>query len=173
MALGRKGRGSVLVDALIGAASGLAASWLMDQAQARVISGAGSEATRQREKQAQGDLEPATVRAAERAAALAGRSLSERQKGAAGEAIHYGTGAAFGAIFGVLAARMSAPAIVAGALFGVAVWLLNDETLVPTLGLSKKPWEYPASTHAKALASHLVFGTATGTGFGLLHAAVH
>ncbi len=172
MTVGRKHEGSLLVDALVGAASGLAASWVMERAQSRIMR-AGGEETKRREKEAQGDLEPATVRAAERAAGAVGASLPEERKGTASEAVHYGTGAAFGALFGVLAPRLAAPAILAGLAYGVAVWLVADETLVPTLGLSKKPWKYPASTHAKALASHLVYGAATGTGFGLLHATVH
>ncbi len=170
MALFRRRRASVVADALAGAASGLAASWVMEKAQPRIMA-AGGEATRRREKEAQGDLEPATVRVAERAAGLVGRSLPDGRKGAAGEAVHYATGALFGALFGAVAPRLPAPVLLAGVAYGVAVWLVNDETLVPALGLSKRPWAYPASTHAKALASHLVYGAATGTGFGLLRAA--
>ena len=46
----------------------------------------------------------------------------------------------------------------AGIPFGAAFWLLADEISVPLLGLSKGPTEYPVSTHAYALASHLVYG---------------
>jgi uncharacterized membrane protein YagU involved in acid resistance len=41
------------------------------------------------------------------------------------------------------------------------VWLLADEGIVPALGLSKGPKDYPLSTHAYAFASHLVYGIAT------------
>ncbi len=172
MAFGRRHRESALVDALVGAASGLAASWVMAKAQPRIMS-AGGEATRRREKEAQGDLPPATVRAAERAAELVGRTVPDERKGTAGEAVHYATGALFGALFGVLAPRISTPALLAGVAYGAAVWLVNDETLVPALGLSNPPWGYPASTHAKSLAAHVVYGAATGAGFDLAHAAVH
>ena len=47
------------------------------------------------------------------------------------------------------------------------------ETLVPALGFSRKPWDYPASTHAKALASHLVYGAAMDAGFRLIDRTVH
>jgi uncharacterized membrane protein YagU involved in acid resistance len=46
----------------------------------------------------------------------------------------------------------------AGSAYGAAVWLVGDEAVVPLLGLSKPPSQYPASTHAYALASHLVYG---------------
>ncbi len=172
MASGRISAQRTLVDALLGAASGLAASWVMEKAQTWIMS-AGGPVTKRREKEAQGDLEPATVRAAERAASAAGTSLPRDRMGAASEAVHYATGTAFGAAFGMLAPRVGLPAVVAGPLYGIVVWLLNDEGLVPALGLSKKPWEYPASTHAKALASHLVYGAATGAGYGLLGSVVH
>ena len=48
--------------------------------------------------------------------------------------------------------------LAAGLPFGAAFWLLADETAVPLLGLSKGPTEYPLSTYAYALASHLVYG---------------
>lgn len=170
---GRQASGKrLLVDALVGAASGLVASWLMEQAQARVIGPAGGPATKAREAAAQGDLEPATVRTAERAAALLGRSIPDARKRLAGELVHYATGAAFGAVYGIAARRAGLPRW-GGALFGAAVWLLNDEALVPALGLARKPWDYPASTHAKALASHLVYGTATDAGFRALGATLH
>jgi putative membrane protein len=55
------------------------------------------------------------------------------------------------------------PATTAGAglPFGAAVWLFADEIVVPALGLSKPATEYPLSTHAYALASHLVYGVTT------------
>jgi hypothetical protein len=172
MRFGGKARESALAGALMGAASGVFASWVMEKAQVRIMA-AGSRETKEREKQAQGGLEPATVRAAERAARLAGRSIPEQRKDVAGQLVHYATGAAFGALFGILARRVPLPALAAGALYGAVVWAANDELLVPALGLSRRPWEYPASTHAKALASHLVYGTAAGAGFRALDAVVH
>ncbi len=42
--------------------------------------------------------------------------------------------------------------------FGAALWLGADEVAVPLFGLSGPPFAYPASTHASALAAHLVYG---------------
>lgn len=167
----RAGARRLVLDALVGAASGLAASWVMAQAQRRILS-AGGSGTKRREEQAQGELEPATARAARGAARAAGVSIPQQRMGAAAEAVHSATGAGFGALFGVLLPRVPFPAVAAGALYGTLVWLVNDEGLVPALGLSRKPWKYPASTHARALASHLVYGAATDVGFRLLGAAV-
>lgn len=48
-----------------------------------------------------------------------------------------------------------------GLPFGAAVWFVADEIALPALGLSKKPTDYPAGVHTKALASHLVYGLST------------
>ena len=84
--------------------------------------------------------------------------MTRREKEIAGPAVHYAFGATMGAMYGVLAEV--APAVSAGwgMPFGTALWLAADEVAVPALGLSKSPTEYPASTHASALASHLVYG---------------
>ena len=47
---------------------------------------------------------------------------------------------------------------IAGIPFGAAFWMVVDEGALPLLGLAKGPTAYPSSTHAYALASHLVFG---------------
>jgi hypothetical protein len=164
---------SILLDALLGAASGLVASWAMEVAQSRVIARAGTEQTRERERMAQAGTEPATTRAAEVAARLVRRSLDERQKRIGGEIVHYATGAAWGAIFGALAPRIPAPLVAAGAVYGLVVWIVNDELLVPVLGWAKGPTAYPPSVHAKALASHVVFGTTAGASYRLLASILH
>ena len=41
------------------------------------------------------------------------------------------------------------------------MWAIADEMVVPALGLSKPISETEASSHASALASHLVYGVVT------------
>jgi uncharacterized membrane protein YagU involved in acid resistance len=48
-----------------------------------------------------------------------------------------------------------------GSVFGAAVWAVMDEVAVPALGFAKPALEYPLSTHAYALASHVVYGVTT------------
>jgi uncharacterized membrane protein YagU involved in acid resistance len=71
------------------------------------------------------------------------------------------TGATSGAIYGVAAELAPEVTVGAGIPFGTAVWLAVDEGVVPLLGLSKAPTEYPLSTHIYALASHFVYGFTT------------
>jgi hypothetical protein len=86
------------------------------------------------------------------------RELTQREKEAAGTAFHYAMGATSGALYGAVAEAAPGATAGAGLPFGVAVWLVADEGLVPAAGLSKSPSEYPLSIHAYSFASHLVFG---------------
>jgi hypothetical protein len=109
-----------------------------------------------------GEQEPANVKAAEAISeGVFGHELEKGEKKAAGEAVHYAMGAASGAIYGAASEVVPFVRVGAGLPFGAAVWLIADDVAVPALGLSKSPTEYPPSTHAYALASHLVYGLTT------------
>jgi hypothetical protein len=47
--------------------------------------------------------------------------------------------------------------LLSGVLFGASVWGLSYAQLVP-MGVYEPPWEYPATTVAKDLSYHLVYG---------------
>ena len=87
-----------------------------------------------------------------------GHELKKSEKETAGAVVHYAFGAVSGGLYGALAEVAPQVTMGAGIPFGAAFWLLADEVTVPLLGLSKGPAEYPVSTHAYALASHLVYG---------------
>jgi putative membrane protein len=87
--------------------------------------------------------------------------LTEHEKEVAGIAFHYAMGVTSGALYGAVAEAIPAVKVGVGVPFGAAVWLIADEGLVPAVGLSKSPSEYPLSIHAYAFASHLVFGLTT------------
>ncbi len=57
--------------------------------------------------------------------------------------------------------------------FGAAVWLVADDAVVPALGFSKAVTEYPLSTHAYALSSHLVYGLTTDVVRRLVHKLIN
>lgn len=88
------------------------------------------------------------------------KNLTEPQRKTAGEMVHYGFGALYGAGYGVMAEAKPETTTGFGALYGTATWLGSDEIMVPLLGLSKGPTKYPLSVHAYSLASHLVYGCA-------------
>jgi putative membrane protein len=142
-----------------GAAAGVLGSWAMNHFQA-LLSRA-SQSGRQQQQQQSSD-EAATVKAArEVSRRVFHQELADSEKGTAGEIAHYAMGVVSGAMYGTTAAAFPAASAGLGLAFGTALWLIADETMVPALGLSKGPMEYPISSHASALASHLVYGVTT------------
>jgi putative membrane protein len=100
----------------------------------------------------------ATVLAAER---LLGRELPAERKGLAGQMVHYGFGAAVGALYGLASATGCPARGGRGAAFGVSVYLGAHATAVPMLGLSESPLDVPIVDEAAELASHVVYGLVT------------
>jgi hypothetical protein len=87
-----------------------------------------------------------------------GHELAESEKKPAGAAVHYAFGTATGGLYGAMAEVAPQVTMGAGIPFGAVFWVVADEVTVPALGLAKGPTAYPVSTHAYALASHLVYG---------------
>lgn len=103
--------------------------------------------------------EPATVKAARTIAEqVLHRRLKDREKDRAGQIVHYGFGAMSGAVYGVLSEGSPVARAGAGLVFGAGLFVVADEVLVPLLGWSGAPQEYPLASHIYGLASHLVYG---------------
>jgi putative membrane protein len=161
---------SVAKGVVAGLAAGLVASWTMNQFQAawtRIAEGSekphgaqsmqpseGSNGVEDTKEQDDATVETAKVISRN----VFGHELQESEKRPAGAAVHYAFGTATGGLYGALAEVSPQVTMAAGLPFGAAFWLIADEITVPVLGLSKGPTEYPISTHAYALASHLVYG---------------
>ena len=93
--------------------------------------------------------------------AVTDRELTKGEKEIGGVAFHYAMGISSGAVYGAVAEIVPEIKAGAGLGFGTAVWILADEGIVPAVGLSKAPTEYPLSIHAYAFSSHLVYGLTT------------
>jgi len=168
----RDGEGNVWKGLVAGLAGGLVASWTMNQFQAawtRIQEGAEKSHGAQSMQPAEGssgdqsqdvkEQDDATVEVAKIVSReVLGHELQESEKKPAGAAVHYAFGTMSGGLYGALAEVTPQVTTGAGVPFGAAFWLLADEISMPLLGLSKGPTEYPVSTHAYALASHLVYG---------------
>ncbi len=98
--------------------------------------------------------------------------LTKSEKDTAGTVLHYAYGVSMGGFYGAIAELAPAIKLGAGALYGVGIWVVADEGIVPALGLSKSPNEYPLSIHAYALTSHLVYGLTTEVVRGVVHGAM-
>ncbi len=144
-----------LAAGLIG---GLFASWVMSRFQAGMSKL--KEKTQETPPEPQGpEDEPATVKTATMVATKVFRTeIRPEQKTMASNAVHYGYGAFAGGVYGAAAEKLDLARAGLGSLFGAILWAISDEVMVPALGLSKGPTEYPLEVHASALASHLVYG---------------
>lgn len=166
--------GDLWKGAAAGLVAGLVASWTMNQFQAAWSKAAegfekphGAQSMQPSEGQHPGpgseqdkeNQDDATMKAAKAISeGIFGHEVKEGEKKAAGALVHYAFGTATGGLYGTIAEFAPEITTAAGLPFGAAFWLLADEIAVPLLGLSKGPTEYPPSTHAYALASHLVYG---------------
>jgi putative membrane protein len=92
---------------------------------------------------------------------LAGHSLPPETKEVAGEAIHWGFGAAVGAAYGALAEYYPAATAKEGASFGMALEALTHETALPALGIGAAPEEQSMRERASEVTAHVVYGVAT------------
>jgi hypothetical protein len=89
------------------------------------------------------------------------RPASPRVRKIGGSAIHFGFGAAAGAVYGAAAEVEPEVTIGAGTAFGTAVFLAADEVALPLTGLAESPRQTPLRRHAYAFVSHLAYGLAT------------
>lgn len=151
---------------LAGVAGGLAAAWVMNEFNGtlgRKISDAVETPQEKRELEAQSDGEDATMKAADRIAETitGGRHLTHAQREVGGPIVHYSMGAAMGGVYGALAEYCDLTKAGFGTTFGGLLFASADVFGVPAMGLGPWPTEYPVSSLASPLVSHLVYGATT------------
>ena len=114
-----------------------------------------------------GELPPGKI--AERAIEeTTGRDATQDEERAVAGAAHLGFGAAAGALFGVLVARMrpvpDAASAALGALFATGVWLASYQGWVPLLHIMPPASEDRPGRSATMIVAHWVYGAALGLG---------
>lgn len=150
-------------EALAGAVAGAAAVWVMDRVDWFNYESESPE-TRARTKQVRpGGSDPAHV-AAWKIAHAAGRELEPAEPNAAGTSIHYAIGVAPGALYSVLVERYPVIGTGHGTVFGLGLFLAQDEMINSLTGIAGRPDRYPWQDHARGLVSHLVYGFVMDTG---------
>lgn len=151
-----------LKGALAGAVAGVFASWTMNQ-----IYGIWTRLTgnyQQPEQSAQRGVstDPATIAMVNQLSRrFLGRELTGEQAKIADLIGHYVIGIVGGAFYGASSEYLPQLRVGGGAGFGTAFFLLGEEVAVPLLGLSAKPSQIPAESHAVGFLAHLVYGVST------------
>lgn len=104
-----------------------------------------------------GEPEPPEVLAEK----LAGHSLSPTEETIASEAIHWGFGAAAGAVYGALAEYYPHTRARDGAAFGLMVMTLTHEGALPAMGLDAPKEEQEPQEQSSETATHILYGVVT------------
>ena len=81
--------------------------------------------------------------------------------------IHWGYGALWGAIFGIMQSSLRIPHLVHGTIFGGVVAGVAS-TLVPAMGLAPSPKDQPKAMSAMQFVNHLIFGWAVALTYRVL-----
>ena len=107
------------------------------------------------------DREPTGQKLADVVSQVAtGAPVPDGARDAAGQLVHFATGAGLGALYTLMARWMPDVRDGFGTVYGAAVSAVLDEGLVAALGLSPPPGEVPVADHVEGVAAHLVFGLA-------------
>jgi hypothetical protein len=88
---------------------------------------------------------------------------------AAAQGVHFAFGSGWGALYGLAAGTLPRCGTLKGGLaFGMAVWLVSDDVLLPAFQLAAWPHHYPVKTHLYAIAAHAVYGAVVASTFAAL-----
>ncbi len=93
--------------------------------------------------------------------------LSDNTKAAAGQAIHWGYGTLWGAIYGVAQHELKLPAPLAGALFGGVIGGVAS-TVVPALNVAPPPTEQPKAMNLFMGGINMVYGESVAVIYDML-----
>lgn len=150
----------VLTDMLLGAVAGAAGVWAMDRVDWFNYRHEDPQARRRTRSVRPGGQDPAHV-LARRVEGMAGTDPSPARHHLAGQAIHYAIGIGPAAIYGVMKGRVAGIGADRGLLYGLALFLIQDELANAATGLAADPRRYPWQAHARGLVAHLVYGLVT------------
>lgn len=157
----QEGEGQALFSkALMGAAAGAAGTWALDRADWRMWNNESEEARLKTTAARPGGEPPAHVLVSSVEQAF-GLNLTPEQHHAAGIAVHYGIGIAPAVAYSIFRDQLPGRGPLRGALYGLGLFLLQDELLNTATGLGADPRRYPWQAHARGLVSHLVYGVVT------------
>ena len=115
-----------------------------------------------------GEAEPTEVLAGK----MAGHHLDATTEHVAGEAIHWGFGAAAGAFYGALAEFYPAATAKEGASFGLALMTLTHDRALPAMGLSDEPEDQTFRERTSEASTHILYGVVAEKVRGWVRAAL-
>lgn len=175
----------LLTDALIGAAAGALGVWVLDRLDWFMWKRESPETRRQtttarpngeppahvvatKVEEAIGVDAPAHNEVGQRIEHLDTKGLWKDPHYAAGAAVHYSLGAGPGALYSAIHEKIPLPSPVRGALYGLTLFVSQDEIANTVSGLAGKPGQYPWQAHARGLFQHIAYGIVTDAAITLV-----
>jgi hypothetical protein len=95
------------------------------------------------------------------------RDVAARSR-ALGVVTHFAYGSLWGALYGIVQATHDLPPVLAGAVFGLIVWLVGPCWLVPAMKLMARPSDEARIRTVMLFLGHLVYGLAVAALFAWL-----
>lgn len=115
-----------------------------------------------------GNEYPPEVLAEKISETVAGVKLDKATKQKYGNAVHWGYGIMWGALFGALRDRAPLVGRANEVGFGTRLWLAGDEVMMPLMGLSPPSTKFLWQNHARAATNHIAYGATLGITHSLL-----
>lgn len=145
------------VDAVLGAAAGLAGVQAMTPVTTRLYE---RESDEDKQRESAVSYGVAYEVAAKRTAELLGTKLDDDAAGKVGSVLHYGLGVAWAPVYIWLRRVRGMGPLAAGLTTGLSLELLVDQGANTLLGFTPPPSAYPLATQVRGVAAHLAFGLA-------------
>lgn len=153
----RSGGTAMASAALMGAAAGAVGVWALDRVDwfmwNRVDPGARARTTSVRP-----GGEPPSHALVTKIENRVGWVPTERQHDIAGNIAHYAIGIAPAAGYALMRKKLPGQGPARGLLFGLGLFVVQDEAINSVTGLSARPGAYPWQAHARGLIAHAVYG---------------
>lgn len=146
--------------ALKGAVAGAIAVWAMDRVDWFMWDRLEGE-TRARTRSVRPGGEPPSHALVSKFERLLGLVLAPGPHDTAGDVAHYAIGIGPAAGYALIRDKLPVRGPTRGVLYGLGVFLMQDEALNAASGLGAKPRDYPWQAHARGLIAHLVYGVTT------------
>ena len=150
----------VLATALVGAAAGAVGTAALDSLD-WYLWDREDPASKQRTEAVRPCGEPPADVLVGRIEDALGADIDQQTHQKRGAAMHYAIGIAPAVGYALVRDKLPVGGVARGALFGLGLWLFQDEVLNSVTGLGAKPQDYPWQAHARGLAAHLAYGVAT------------
>jgi hypothetical protein len=146
--------------ALMGAAAGAVGTWALDRTDWRMWKNESEDARRQTNAVRPFGEPPAHVLVSKAEKAL-GIETTPEQHELAGVTVHYGIGIGPAVAYAIVRDKLPGRGPARGLLYGLGLFLLQDEAVNAVSGVGAKPNRYPWQAHARGVVSHLVYGVVT------------